>query len=72
MMFSQFYDENMSKRIQVMLPDRAAADLDNWAALEGRSISNLAAYLLEKAIDEARQQGLIKNESDSSSSSERG
>ncbi len=71
-MFSQFDDENMSKRIQVMLPDRAAADLERWAGLEGRSISNLAAYLLQKAIDDARQQGLIKDEPDSSSPPPRG
>lgn len=71
-MYSQFDDENMSKRIQVTLPDKAAADLEKWADFEGRSVSNLAGYLLQKAIDEARQQGMIKDEPDSPPSSQRG
>ncbi|MCT7958341.1 ribbon-helix-helix domain-containing protein [Laspinema palackyanum] len=51
----------MSKRIQVILSDRAAADLEEWAHSEGRSVSNLSAYLLERAIEEARHQGRLKN-----------
>ena len=59
---SQFINLDMSKRIQVTVPDKAAADLEKWANSEGRSVSNLASYLLQKAIDEAREQGLIKDD----------
>lgn len=47
----------MSKRIQVTLPDRLADDLERWAEFDGRPLSNLAAFLLEKAVIEARRDG---------------
>lgn len=47
----------MSKRIQVTLPDRLAEDLEKWAEYDGRPISNLAAYLLERAISESKKDG---------------
>lgn len=61
MMLNQSIHPDMSKRIQVILSDRASADLEEWAHSEGRSVSNLSAYLLERAIEEARQQGRLKN-----------
>ncbi len=48
---------DMSKRIQVTLPDRVAEDLERWADYDGRPLSNLAAYLLERAINEAKREG---------------
>ena len=47
----------MSKRIQVTLPDRLAEDLEKWATYDGRPLSNLAAYLLERAVAEAKKEG---------------
>ena len=47
----------MSKRIQVTVPDRLADDLQRWADHDGRPISNLAAYLLERAVSEAKKEG---------------
>lgn len=47
----------MSKRIQVTLPDRLADDLQRWADYDGRPLSNLAAYLLERAVGEAKKEG---------------
>ncbi len=47
----------MSKRIQVTLPDRLAEDLEKWANYDGRPLSNLAAYLLERAVAEAKKEG---------------
>jgi len=44
----------MSKRIQVTLPDRLADDLDKWANFDGRPLSNLCAFLLEKAVSDAK------------------
>ncbi|NEN97241.1 MAG: hypothetical protein F6J94_16540 [Moorea sp. SIO1F2] len=48
----------MSKRIQVTLPDRIADDLQRWADYDGRPLSNLAAYLLERAVTEAKKEGV--------------
>lgn len=48
--------EDMSKRIQVTLPDRIADELQEWADYDGRPLSNLAAYLLERAINEAKRE----------------
>ena len=47
---------DMSKRIQVTVPDRLAADLEKWADYDGRPISNLCAYLLEQAVSEAKRE----------------
>ncbi len=47
----------MSKRIQVTLPDRLADDLQRWADYDGRPLSNLAAYLLERAVTESKEAG---------------
>jgi CopG-like RHH_1 or ribbon-helix-helix domain, RHH_5 len=43
----------MSKRIQVTLPNRLAKNLESWADYDGRPLSNLAAYLLERAVADA-------------------
>ncbi|NES22817.1 MAG: hypothetical protein F6K41_28825 [Symploca sp. SIO3E6] len=48
----------MSKRIQVTLPDRLADDLQRWADYDGRPLSNLAAFLLEKIVFEAKSKGV--------------
>lgn len=47
----------MSKRIQVTLPDKVALYLEKWANQDGRPLSNLAAYLLECAVAEAKKEG---------------
>ena len=47
----------MSKRIQVTLPDRLAEDLEKWAQNDGRPVANLAAFLLEQAVKQAKQSG---------------
>jgi hypothetical protein len=47
----------MSKRIQVTLPDRVADALQKWADFDGRPTANLAAYLIERAITEAKKEG---------------
>jgi len=50
---------DVSKRINVTLPDLIAEALDRWADSEGRPTANLAAYLLETAIKEAEERGKI-------------
>jgi hypothetical protein len=46
----------MSKRIQVTVPDKLAEELQRWADYEGRPLSNRAAYLLERAVNEAKKE----------------
>ena len=47
---------NMSIRIQVTVPDRVADALNKWADYDGRPLSNLCAFLLEKAVQEAAKE----------------
>ena len=51
--------EVVSKRIHVTLPDGVFQKLEGWADSEGRPVANLAAYLLQKTIEEAEEQGKI-------------
>lgn len=48
---------DMSKRVQVTLPDRLADELEGWADSDGRPLSNLCAFLLEQAVKQAKQAG---------------
>ncbi|MCD8485430.1 MAG: hypothetical protein LRZ84_01435 [Desertifilum sp.] len=49
----------MSKRLHVTLPDNAYDKLAEWAESEGRAVANLAAYLIQRAIEEkqAKEKG---------------
>lgn len=38
------------RRLTVTIPQRVMEDLEQRALLQGRSLSNLAAYLLERAL----------------------
>ncbi|XWK91794.1 MAG: hypothetical protein U7127_31440 (plasmid) [Phormidium sp.] len=51
--------KNGMKRIQVTLPDAVAEDLEKWAISQRRPVANLAAYLLERSIDEAKERGIF-------------
>jgi hypothetical protein len=44
----------VSKRVLVTLPDTVANDLENWAEYQGRPTANLAAFLIELGIREAK------------------
>ena len=46
----------MAKRIWATVPDAIEKYLQEWADKEGRSISNLCAYLLEEAVRREQQQ----------------
>ena len=50
-------DQLVSKRINVTLPDSVADELENWAEAQGRSLANLAAFLLELALKQAKERG---------------
>jgi len=49
----------VSKRVTVTLPDAVFEDLERWADLEGRPTANLAAFLIEIEVKEAKEQGKI-------------
>jgi hypothetical protein len=55
-------DEFVSKRINVTLPDSVADELEDWANAQGRSLANLAAFLLEMALKEAKEKGGIPSQ----------
>jgi hypothetical protein len=44
----------MTKRINLTIPDALFEDLDYWAKQEGRSMANLSAVLLENAVKSAK------------------
>lgn len=46
-----------SKRVNLTLPDVVFDDLEAWAEYQGRPTANLAAYLVESAIREAKEKG---------------
>ncbi|MGK7933187.1 MAG: hypothetical protein AB4041_17390 [Microcystaceae cyanobacterium] len=47
----------MSKRINVTLPDTVLEDLERWAKVQGRPTANLAAFLIEMSIKNAKTTG---------------
>jgi CopG-like RHH_1 or ribbon-helix-helix domain, RHH_5 len=52
-------DEFVSKRINVTLPDSVVNELEQWADIQGRSLANLAAFLLESSLNQAKERGEI-------------
>jgi hypothetical protein len=49
----------MSKRLNITLPDGTAKLIEKWASQEGRSMSGLVTYLVQKAVDDARDKGVV-------------
>jgi hypothetical protein len=50
----------VTKRISVSLPDLSAEKLQRWADIEGTSVSDLAAYLLRRDIENAEKEGRLE------------
>lgn len=48
---------NVSKRVMLTLPDSVFKDLEEWADKQGRPTANLAAFLVEMAITQAKEKG---------------
>jgi len=60
----------MAKKVFASVPDAVAKDLEEWSKQQGRSLSNLIAYLLENSVRHAKEQGEFTPEaSDASGSS---
>ena len=51
--------ENMSKRVFLTLPDELFEDLERWAIKQGRPMANLAAYLVENGVQQAKERGEV-------------
>ena len=47
----------VSKRFTVTVPDTVWADLEMWADKQGRPTANLAAFLIELGITQAKERG---------------
>jgi hypothetical protein len=47
------------KRVNLSLPEGIYKDLELWAEKQGRPVANLAAYLVETGIREAKDRGEI-------------
>lgn len=57
-------EKPVSRRIHVTLPDKTFALLERWADDQGRPTANLAAFLLEKAIEQAIREGKLSDMED--------
>lgn len=55
--------EEVSKRVHITLPDSVYEALERWAADQGRPVANLTAYIVEKAVEEAQEEGKIPPQS---------
>jgi hypothetical protein len=47
-------------RLMLTVDEELLADLEKWAEQEERTLSNLGAMLLRKAVDEAKKKGILK------------
>jgi hypothetical protein len=62
--------QKQMKRITITLPDTAAAELEDWAVQQGRPVANLATFLVELGLRDAKERkeytptGKQKSESD--------
>jgi predicted DNA-binding protein len=46
----------VSKRVYITLPDKVYEALQQLAVGQGRPVANLAAYLVERAVEQAQSQ----------------
>lgn len=60
----------VSKRFFVTLPDGIGEALDRWAKSEKNKPASLAAFLIEKAVREAMDQGKVPPPEESEDSKE--
>lgn len=47
----------MSKRTTITLPDSVFDELEEWADQQGRPTANLASFLVELGVREAKENG---------------
>ncbi|WP_407888717.1 ribbon-helix-helix domain-containing protein [Scytonema sp. NUACC26] len=54
----------MSKKFSVTVPDSVFNDLERLAELQGRPTANLAAFLIELGVREAKERGELPYQTD--------
>jgi predicted DNA-binding protein len=59
--------EAMSKRTTITLPDVVFEELEEWADQQGRPTANLASFLVELGIRQAKEKGEFTPQSKSKS-----
>lgn len=64
--------KDVSKKVYVTLADTVQEDLEGWANYQGRPTANLAAYLIELGIREAKERGEFKTAQGSSTTESKG
>jgi len=52
--------EDVSKRVFITIPDAVFEGLEDWADQQGRPTANLAAFLVETAVRQAKEKGEFK------------
>ena len=52
--------DTMSKRTTITLPDSVFEELEDWADQQGRPTANLASFLVELGIRQAKESGEYK------------
>jgi len=52
--------EDVSKRVFITIPDAVFENLEDWADQQGRPTANLAAFLVETAVRQAKEKGEFK------------
>lgn len=65
------HETAVSKRLATYLPDGIYDKLEEWANNERRSISNLAAFLLEQVVREHEKSGQIPPKDENEKDDER-
>ena len=50
---------DVSKRINLSVPDAVYDELEFWAKTQGRAVANLSAFLLESALNRAKTEGIF-------------
>lgn len=54
----------VAKRFYISLPDGIADYLEKWAAKEGNKPTTLAAFLVERAVRDAKAAGEVPSEAE--------
>lgn len=52
--------EDVSKRVFITIPDAVFKNLEDWSDQQGRPTANLAAFLVETAVRQAKEKGEFK------------
>ncbi len=49
--------KTVARKVFASVPDQLASELQDWAEKQGRSVSSLIAYLLERGMTQSKEKG---------------